>query len=503
VTDLQVPPADAPGNTMSDAFVHDLRTPINHIIGFTEMLTEQAQEEGQTGFLPDLQNIYTAARQLATLLNNGVPPLPELMAVMSPIGVTEPAGIPNIPQPLPQQTVQQTPCAETEPGPVPKVAVSTEASQSGAPQALILVVDDNKVNRDVLSRRLARQGYGVAAVENGCLAMEAVRARAFDLVLLDIMMPEMDGYEVLRRLKAEETLRNIPVIMISAVGDMESVVRCIEMGADDYLPKPFAPTLLKARIGACLEKKRSRDREIGLYTELQALEKMRDDLTNMMVHDLRTPLTSVISGMQTLESTRGLDEMQQELVGMAIAGGGTLLGMINELLDVVKMESGQMQLVYAAISPGDLVASAVSQVASLTEGARLELVSQVGPALPAFQGEADKLRRTLVNLLGNAIKFTPRGGTVTVGVQPGDDGRSLLFSVGDTGEGIPAEAFGRIFEKFGQVESRRRGRKVSTGLGLTFCKLAVEAHGGSIQVESVPDKGSVFSFSIPLAPPNS
>jgi len=370
---------------------------------------------------------------------------------------------------------------------------------------LILVVDDNDRNRDMLSRRLKKQGYDVAVAENGREALEAVRTRPFDMVLLDIMMPEMDGYEVLQQLKADETLRHIPVIMISALDEVDSVVRCIEMGAEDYLPKPFNPTLLKARIGACLEKKHVRDLAHRFtselqenYKRLQELEKQRDDLTHMIVHDLRTPLTSVIAGMQMIEVVGDLDETQRELVGIAIGGGETLLGMINDLLDVEKLESGSMQLDYAMLDAAELVAAAASQVASLAGSKNLTLVRQIVPDLPPFPGDESKLRRVLVNLLGNAIKFTPAGGTLTATAKIGEDEGSLVFSVSDTGEGIPPEAFGRIFEKFGQVESRQGGRMMSTGLGLTFCKLAVEAHGGHIGVESVPGEGSTFSFTIPL-----
>jgi len=234
------------------------------------------------------------------------------------------------------------------------------------------------------------------------------------------------------------------------------------------------------------------------YRRLQALEKMRDDLTNMIIHDLRTPLTSVLAGMQTLEAVGELNATQQETVNIAIDGGEMLLGMISDLLDVEKMESGEMQLDYAMLSPGELVVSAVSQVASLARSSGLTLNQHIGTDLPLLQGDANKLRRTLVNLLGNAIKFTAAGGTVTVAVQRAEERRSVLFSVSDTGEGIPPEAFGRIFEKFSQVESRLRGHKMGTGLGLSFCKLAVEAHGGRIKVESVPDKGSAFSFTLPI-----
>ena len=236
------------------------------------------------------------------------------------------------------------------------------------------------------------------------------------------------------------------------------------------------------------------------YRRLQEVEKLRDDLTHMIIHDLRTPLTSVIAGMQTLDVVGDLNDDQREMMGIAIIGGQMLLGMINNLLDVEKLESGSMPLDYSELSAADLVASAVGQVASLAESHQLTLLRQVAPALPPLPGDESKLRRTLVNLLGNAIKFTPSGGTITVAARHCGEERSVLFSVRDTGEGIPAEAFGRIFEKFGQVSSRQGGHEMSTGLGLTFCKLAVEAHGGHIEVESTPGHGSTFRFTIPLPP---
>ncbi len=256
------------------------------------------------------------------------------------------------------------------------------------------------------------------------------------------------------------------------------------------------------------ERRRVHDLEIrfteGLqesYRRLQELEKLRDDLKNMIIHDLRTPLTSVIAGMQTLELVGDLDGVQREMVGIAIDGGETLLGMINDLLEVEKMESGLMQLDYATLDAAELVADAAGQVASLTESERLTLRRQIAADVPPFRGDKNKLRRVLVNLLGNAIKFTPAGGTLTAGVRLGETRQSLVFSIRDTGEGIPPEAFERIFEKFGQVASRHGGRTMSTGLGLTFCKLAVKAHGGHIGVESVPGEGSTFSFTIPLDGP--
>ncbi len=477
MSDKHSPSHTASGATLSPELLHDLRTPLNQILGYSEMLIEQAEEEAQHGFVPDLQNIQAAGRNLLSLLNSGRTSSAQAALVTTPSAASK----------RPQTVV------------APKIADPETA------QALILVVDDSKMNRDVLSHRLKRQGYAVAVAENGTEAMEQMRAQAFDLMLLDIMMPGIDGYNVLQQIKADEALLHIPVIMISALDELDSVVRCIEMGAEDYLPKMADPTLFKVRISACLDKKRARDRERALflqleqnYKRLQHLEKLRDDLTHMIVHDLRTPLTSLLTGMQTLEMAGGLDEMQTEMVGISISGGETLLGMINSLLDVEKMESGTMPLDYTTVDAAALVAFATGQILSLCSQKNLTLTTHLATGLPAFQGDEGKLRRVLVNLLGNAIKFTPTDGVITVSVERDEQTPCLVFSVRDTGEGIPAEAFERIFEKFGQVESRKGGRTMSTGLGLTFCKLAVEAHGGSIRVASAPGEGSVFSFTIPL-----
>jgi two-component system sensor histidine kinase/response regulator len=306
-------------------------------------------------------------------------------------------------------------------------------------------------------------------------------------------------------MKADDSLCHIPVIMISALQELDSVVKCLEMGADDYLFKPFNPTLLKARVLACLFKKRARDREMFHFAQLQQnfrrledLEKLRDDLTHMIIHDLRTPLTSLISGILTLEIIGDLNGDQREVLATSIQGGETLLSIINDLLDVEKLESGVMRLDYADLAYGDLVASAVGQVRSLVSSKELNLVLGIGPDLPNVCADANKIRRTMVNLLGNAIKFTPEGGTITIRANVNLDAQEMEFSVSDTGPGIAAEYFDRIFEKFGQIASTSGGVS-STGLGLTFCKLAVEAHKGHISVESYPPAGSTFNFAIPIA----
>ena len=230
---------------------HMLRTPLNHIIGYSEMLLEEAGERHLEDFAADIQKIRTAGRQLLTLIN-------ELLEPISP--QTGPPAL--APETTDSSALLRDPESGSRPlaadrGPVPETSSSR-----------LLVVDDNESNRDILSRRLKQQGYDVSTADSGQQALDWVATQPVDLVLLDVMMPEMNGYEVLERLKADSTWRDIPVIMISALDEIASVVRCIERGAEDYLPKPFDPVLLRARIGACLEKKRLRDQEVRHLHEL-------------------------------------------------------------------------------------------------------------------------------------------------------------------------------------------------------------------------------------------
>jgi signal transduction histidine kinase len=306
---------------------------------------------------------------------------------------------------------------------------------------------------------------------------------------------------------AEDAARTSPVVDASTKETSTRATRDSELhdGSGGTTPVAVSVALLHDYMGetvgcVCMFQDFTRRKEIeALYEKLRALDKAKENLTHMIVHDLRTPLTSVITGMQTMELVGDLNEDQKEMAGIAISGGEALLGMINNLLDISKLEAGLLTLEYSELRPQELVKRALAQVASLAQDKNLALTQEMASALPAFTGDEDKLRRVLINLLGNAIKFTPTGGvSVSVTARQRDGADELLFAIRDTGEGIPPEAFAHIFEKFGQVESRQGGRILSTGLGLTFSKMAVEAHGGRIWVESTLGQGSTFFFTIPL-----
>jgi CheY-like chemotaxis protein len=224
---------------------HELRTPINAVIGYSEMLLEDAADRGQDDFLPDLEKIHASAQRFLEIINDLV------TFSQGRSGGFDLAQQASDTSAMIQGVVTTIRPLEEEPG-----------GPARDDRGSILIVDDNEINRDVLSRQLERQGHLVTAAEHGRRALEVLASQKVDLVLLDIMMPEINGYQVLQRLKGDPALRDIPVIMISALDEIDSVVRCVEMGAEDYLPKPFNPVLLKARIGACLEKKRLRDQEV-------------------------------------------------------------------------------------------------------------------------------------------------------------------------------------------------------------------------------------------------
>jgi class 3 adenylate cyclase len=272
---------------------HELRTPLNHIIGYSEMLLEEAAETGGRELEPGLREVHEAARQILGVFNSLLAqssgeesvdflslrgevaaPLERIVAAGTAlhqrIAARSPHLLPDLERILSAAASLRSLVWPAEPeGAGAKPTVTSDQPRGAtAVRGTILVVDDNEGNREMLARRLTRQGYQVEAASDGRSALATLGTTAVDLVLLDVLMPKMDGYEVLQRLKADARLRDIPVLMISALDEIASVVRCIELGAEDYLSKPFDPILLRARIGACLEKKRLHDQERRHLEEL-------------------------------------------------------------------------------------------------------------------------------------------------------------------------------------------------------------------------------------------
>lgn len=239
-----------------------LRTPLNTIVGYSELLEEEAEEGGYQNIAPDLRRIRTAGRQLL----NQVHALLDLVNDSATDRPADPVRSPIVGLALAPPDVSES-----------GEEASYRADRGVSSTATLLVVDDDEANRDMLSRRLERLGYQVAVAQDGREALAMVAGEPFDLILLDIVMPELNGYEVLQCLKASEQLRHIPVVVLSASDEIDSAVRCIELGAEDYLPKPIDAVLLRARIGACLEKKRLHDQE---QQHLEIIERQAVELAD-------------------------------------------------------------------------------------------------------------------------------------------------------------------------------------------------------------------------------
>ena len=370
-----------------------------------------------------------------------------------------------------------------------------ENSTVQPPVPSIVVVDDTPANLHLLTGMLRERGYKVRPVSNGEFAIQTAKHDPPDLILLDIIMPEMNGYEVCERLKADERLSGIPVIFISALNETMDKVKAFKLGGVDYVTKPFQVEEVQARVATHLELRRQRRLLQESYEQLRKLEELRDDLVHMVVHDMRSPLTAIYGFLRTLEELEGesLSEQGREFVQTALASTEDLVEMVSSLLDVSKMEAGEMKLNLTQCELLAIAKKALAKVEPLKGGRQLVLSGADEPG--TVMADAELIARVFQNLLGNALKFTPDDGRVTVSIEPSADAVRAL--VQDTGLGIPPQYRERIFEKFGQVENRATSQKYSTGLGLTFCKLAVEAHGGQIGLDSEEGRGSTFWFTLP------
>jgi signal transduction histidine kinase len=362
----------------------------------------------------------------------------------------------------------------------------------------VLVVDDQDPNRLLLRDMLEAQGHTVIEAADGSAALERVSESAPDVVLLDIDMPGMDGFEVCRRLKAAPATASIPVLLVTALTQRDHRLLGIGAGANDYLTKPIDKSDLSLRVRNAIRLRQMYLEVEEQYRKLERLELLRDGLVHMLVHDLRSPLAGIRAYLDLLklDGAGKLDAELTESIDGARKVAVEMTDMVSDLLDVSRMEAGKMPLEFA---PADVGALAVDAVAAAGASGRVRVRVEAPVDQLRVACDAGIIRRVITNLVGNAVKFTPASGQITVIVQ--GDGAEVKVSVVDTGPGIPPEFHQKVFEKFGQVEAVRHGAKHSSGLGLTFCKLAVEAHGGRIGLDSKVGTGSTFWIVLPVRGP--
>jgi signal transduction histidine kinase len=356
----------------------------------------------------------------------------------------------------------------------------------------VLIVDDSTAQRAWLSRGL-RDGHAVTLASGGAAALEIARREPFDVVLLDLMMPDPGGLEVCARLKSWPETEHIPVIMMTGATNTEDRVASIEAGADDFLLKPFAAIDLLARIRSMVRVKRQFDR---LNHALQA----REQLSQMLVHDLRSPLTSMTLALDLLRSAESREESEEYIDRLSydVDRANTFL---TELLIVAKMESGRFALSLRSQSMVSVLARSVEANQLVARSRGLSLRVAAPSDLPPCTFDPTLIERVLDNLISNACKHSPRNEAVVLHVSmdasPGPGERPCLrVSVTDQGAGVPPEHRATLFGRFQSFASHAyNGPRF--GLGLSFCKMAIEAHGGTIAYEPNLPRGSIFSFTIP------
>jgi len=362
----------------------------------------------------------------------------------------------------------------------------------------ILIVDDEPVNRKILQAMLHSEGYKIIQAENGPSALAMVEENKPDLILLDVMMPEMDGFEVCRRLKSREDTKIIPILMVTALRDKIHREQAMESGADDFLSKPIDRVELVIRVKSLLRIKKYSDELIENYIQLRKLEQVKEGLMHMIVHDLRSPLTSIsmnleLSLMKITEPLTIKQYLENSLFYCSY-----LDEMIQGLLDIYKMEQGAIQVNFILVDMAELILDVVKQYQPQSEARNITIsVSDVEP-LPKIYIDRSMIKRVLSNLIDNAIRHTPQGGFINI---KGDyDDEFVKISVTNTGKSIDKKYHKRIFDKFEQLNLKKEGTNVgSCGLGLAFCKMAVELHGGSIWIEdNESQKGCTFSFKLPI-----
>ncbi len=359
--------------------------------------------------------------------------------------------------------------------------------------ANVMVVDDTPDNLRLLTGILEELGYEVRPAMSGAQALQAAEHAPPDLVLLDVTMPEMDGYEVCARLKASPKLRDIPVIFLTALTDIADKVKAFEVGGLDYITKPFHIAEVQARVRTHLALRSANVELARSYSKLQQLEQLREDLVHMVIHDMRSPLTVLGGHLGFLkDECEKLGPDAASDLEAALHSAQVIARMANDLLDVSRLEEGKLPLRLADADLGELAEAVRASLRTFERGRTIELDVASRTVIAC---DAGIVHRVLENLVNNAIKHTPRGGPIRISVL--DRGDRARVTVSDRGPGVPVEAREKIFEKFGVAEARRDAGYHSAGLGLAFCKLAVEAHGGTIGVESAEPTGSTFWFELP------
>lgn len=362
----------------------------------------------------------------------------------------------------------------------------------------LLIVDDVEQNLQVLGEILTAQGLRFAAAMNGQKALEVIQYRRPDLLLLDVMMPDMDGYEVCRRLKANPETEHIPVIFLTAANDKESVVQAFNVGAVDYITKPFHSAELLARVYAQLELQKMREALLLANEELRRSNELKDKLFSLVAHDLRGPFQTFLGTADLLNHyIDRLTKSQLLRMGNRLAElSQTLFTLTDNLLTWARAQMMQGNIVPKAVDINTMVTTCMALFENRAHEKGIAFANNVDIGTVATV-DVELFNTVLRNLLSNAVKFTPPNGTIAVGAE--QKGGSILITVTDSGIGMTTQAVLGLFSRDNHSTTTGTAGEVGTGLGLLLCKELLERNGGGISVESSLGCGTTFRFVLPEA----
>jgi two-component system sensor histidine kinase/response regulator len=384
------------------------------------------------------------------------------------------------------------------------------------PHEIVLVIDDNLQNREVAEGHLLSAGYGAILADGGESGMARFEERRPDLILLDVVMPRMDGFETCRRLRALPGGADTPILFLTALGDLGTHRLALDSGADDFLTKPINRTELLIRIRSLLrirhlsqELKQNYEVIRSQRDALLAAEQQKIELATLIVHDLKNPLTSIISNVQYLTGSTDISDRARESLVDVLRGSRSMFRMVMNLLDISRSEDGALVPHCASFDVAALVGEICSETVRRLEDKEQTLSVQIADGVDCIVADRDLVRRVVENLIDNSYKYSPRGGKISIEValavlEHPDETEPLPaidIRIRDEGTGIPLGYQTRIFEKYVRIEERATAEpRNSQGLGLVFCRTAVEVHGGKIWVEENSPKGSCFCVRLTRVP---
>lgn len=358
--------------------------------------------------------------------------------------------------------------------------------------AKILIVDDNPANLHLASLNIKKMGYQIITSDSGANTFEIIENEKPDLILLDIMMPGMDGYEVAEKLKSMPEFKETPIIFLTALKHTESLVRGFQAGAVDYITKPFNKEELMARVKNHIELKFLKD-------ELKSHLEEKDNLFRVTIHDMKNPIQGVLGLTEILQiEDTGLDEKDIKGIYESIEKAAKQsLHILNDLLDSHAFESGKINLKIEAVDISNLLIEIVKSNTEQAKGKDISLILEEVSKVIKVKVDKNKAERVIDNLISNAIKFSPSGTKVKVLSKIVDD--KFRISIIDEGPGIKESEYDLVFKKFSKLSNQPTGKETSTGLGLSIVKSFVEAMGGNVGFSSEVGKGSEFYVEFNLA----